>query len=208
MVFARNIRQIMPIFAGLVVGAGLLVLFVANRQSPIQDQTAAILPTLTTIDVQAVVFRLEARGNGVARPAETWQAITNVAGKVIQIHPDLDSGKLLPADTLLLALDPSRYQLAIVAAQAELASLAAEQALLDTEEENIRLLLDLERERLTLAERELARIQSLAGSGAISRSQQDEQLRTTLAQRQAVTTLDNQLGLIPSRRQRVSGRPT
>jgi RND family efflux transporter MFP subunit len=206
MFFPKNIKQILPIVAGLLVGAGLLALFVANRQEPIHDQTAAIVPILTTIEVQPVVFRLEARSHGVARPAETWQAIASVGGKVIEIHPDLDSGKLLPADTLLLALDPRRYQLAIAAAQAELASLAAEQALLDTEEENTRLLLDLERERLTLAERELARIQSLSGSGAISRSQQDEQLRTTLAQRQAVTTLENQLGLIPSRRQRVNAQ--
>jgi RND family efflux transporter MFP subunit len=206
MFFPKNIKQVLPIVAGLLVGAGLLALFVANRQEPIHDQTAAIVPILTTIEVQPVVFRLEARSHGVVRPAETWQAIASVGGKVIEIHPDLDSGKLLPADTLLLALDPRRYQLAIAAAQAELASLAAEQALLDTEEENTRLLVDLERERLTLAERELARIHSLAGSGAISQSQQDEQLRTTLAQRQAVTTLDNQLGLIPSRRQRVDAQ--
>ncbi len=206
MVFARITKKIIPILTGLIVGAGLLALFVANRQSPMHDQTAAILPTLTVIEVQPVVFRLEARGNGLARPAETWLAIANVAGKVVEKHPDLDSGKLLPANTLLLVLDPSRYQLAIAAAQAELDSLAAEQALLDTEEENTRLLLDLERERLTLAERELSRIQSLAESNAISKSQQDEQLRTTLAQRQAVTTLNNQLGLIPSRRQRVGAQ--
>jgi RND family efflux transporter MFP subunit len=206
MVFSQNTRKVMMILAGLAVGAGMLALLVANRQRPGHDQPLPTPPALTTIEVQPLAFRLEARGNGIARPAETWQAIANVAGKVLLRHPDLESGKLLPAGTLLLAIDPSRYELAITAAQAESDSLAAEKTLLGKEEENTRLLLDLERQRLTLAERELSRIQSLAAGGAISGSQQDEQLRATLAQRQAMAILDNQLGLIPSRRQKLAAQ--
>lgn len=194
------------ILAGLVVGVGLGALFVVNRQTPTHDETARLTPTLAVIEVQPLPFRLEAHGHGVARPAETWLATANVAGRVVERHPDLESGKLLPAGALLLVLDPSRYRLAIAAAEAELASLAAEQAQLDTEERNTRLLLDLERERLALAEQELARIERLVASGSVSRSLRDEQHRATLAQRQAVATLDNQQRLIPTRRQRLTAQ--
>jgi RND family efflux transporter MFP subunit len=202
----KGMRRALMILAGLVVGVGLIVLFVINRQIPTHGETAPAIPTLAVIDVQPMAFRLEARGYGVARPAETWQAIANVAGRVVERHPGLKSGTLLPANTLLLVLDPSRYRLAIAEAEAELASLAAEQAQLTAEKENTQLLLKLERERLALAEQELSRFERLVASGAVSRSQLDEQRRATLAQRNAVESLDNQQRLIPSRRQRLDAQ--
>ncbi len=192
--------------AGLAVGLGLAVLFVVNRQTPTQDDSASVVPNLAVIEVQPLVFRQEARGYGLARPAETWQAIANVPGRVIERHQDLESGTLLRKGTLLLALDPSRYRLAIAEAEAELAGLAAEQDQVEAEADNIRRLLALERNRLSLAEEELSRIESLAESGTVSSSRRDEQVRTTLARRQAVFSLDNQLRVLPSRRERLKAQ--
>jgi RND family efflux transporter MFP subunit len=198
--------RIVTILGGLVAGIVLLALFVVNRQTPNHDEASLFVPLVTVIEAQPVPFLIEARGYGVARPAETWHAVANVGGKVIEHHPELESGTLLPAGTLLLVLDPSRYELAIAAAEAELAGLAAEQEQLTTEEENTRLLLALERERSSLVERELARIETLAGSGAVSQSQLDEQQRASLVQRQAVVNLENQQRLLQSRRQRVAAQ--
>ncbi|MBE0583988.1 MAG: efflux transporter periplasmic adaptor subunit [Desulfofustis sp.] len=199
----RGFGRIVMVLAGLVAGIVLLALFVANRQTPTHNEASLFVPSVTVIEAQPVPFLIEARGYGIARPAETWHAVATVGGTVIERHPELESGTLLPAGTVLLALDPSRYALAIAAAEAELAGLAAEQEQLNTEEENTRLLLVLERERLSLVERELARIETLAGSGAVSQSQFDEQQRAVLVQRQAVVNLENQQRLIPSRRQRL-----
>ena len=186
--------------AGLVTGMVLLVLLVVNRQLPEHGEIASPVPTLSVIEVQPLAFEMEARGHGVTRPAETWKAIANAAGRVVERHPELESGNLLRKGTLLLALDPSRYELAIAEAQAELASLAAEHSQLDTEQQNTERLLRLERERLALAEQELARIERLVKQGSVSRSQRDEQRRATVAQRQAVAALENQLALLPTRR--------
>jgi multidrug efflux pump subunit AcrA (membrane-fusion protein) len=202
----RSIGRALTVFAGLLIGMGLIVLFVINRQIPTHGETAPKIPTLAIIEIQPVAFRLEARGHGVTRPVETWQAVANVSGRVIDRHPGLKSGTLLREGTLLLALDPSRYRLAIAEAEADLNSLAAERAQLEAEAENTGHLLALERERLELAEQEMTRIERLAGTGAVSRSQLDEQRRGTLAQRQAVQSLDNQLALIPSRRQRLEAQ--
>ncbi|WP_438887247.1 hypothetical protein, partial [Bacillus cereus group sp. Bce037] len=65
---------------------------------------------MAVIEAQPLAFRLEARGHGVARPVETWQAVANVSGRVVARHPNLESGSLLREGTLLLALDPSRYE--------------------------------------------------------------------------------------------------
>lgn len=195
----RNLSRGFLALAGLAAGLILAVLFVLTGRGPGHDETASRVPTLGVIEVRALDFRLEARGHGVARPAETWQATANVPGRVVKRHPGLESGTLLPEGTLLLALDPSRYELAIAEAEAELSSLSAEQEQLDREEANTRRLLELERERLELAEQELERIESLVSTGSVSRSRHDEQRRATVAQRQAVASLENTLGIETNR---------
>ncbi|TFH87677.1 efflux RND transporter periplasmic adaptor subunit [Billgrantia azerbaijanica] len=196
----------LSVLAGLAAGVALFGLLVSQRQAPTHDAAAAAAPVVAVIEVRALPLRLAARGHGTARPAETWQAVANVSGRVVERHPRLEDGALLPAGTPLLTLDPSRYELAIAEAEAELASLAAELAQLATEETNTRDLRALERERLALAERELERVERLAANNAVSRSQRDAQRRATLAQRQAVAALDNQLALMPARRQRLEAQ--
>jgi RND family efflux transporter MFP subunit len=196
----KNKGRSLLILIGLLIGVGLAVLFIVNRQSPMHGATEPDVPVLTVITVQPLDFQLEARGYGVSRAANTWQAIATVPGRVVKRHPDLEDGTLVRKGTLLLVLDPSRYELAIAEAEAELASLFAEQSQLGTEKDNTQRLLKLERERLTLSEQELSRIERLAASATVSRSQRDEQLRATVAQRQAVALLENQLALLPTRR--------
>ncbi|RTR06317.1 efflux RND transporter periplasmic adaptor subunit [Halomonas nitroreducens] len=189
----------MAMLVGMILGVALLVFFVANRQAPERQEAPVSATPVRVIEARPLALRLEARGHGLARPAETWQAVANVAGRVIERHPALESGTLLPEGTLLVALDSSRYELAIAEAEAELASLAGELAQLAVEEENTRRLLALEKEALNLAEQELSRIENLAASGSVSTSRRDAQRRSTLGQRQAVASLENTLALMPAR---------
>lgn len=197
----QALRRALIALAGLAIGAALLALFVANRKTPERQETAIVPASVTVIEAKSLPFRLEARGHGVARPAETWQAVANVAGHVVESHPNLESGAILSKGAALLALDPSRYELAVAEARSELATLEAEKSQLDTEEAYTRRLLKLERERLALAEQELSRIEDLAGPGAVSRSQLDEQRSAALAQLRAVASLENTLAVLPSRRE-------
>lgn len=201
-----SLRRWFGVVVGLAVGLALVALFVANRQSPGHGEATRDVPTLSVIEVQPLELRLEASGRGVVRAAETWRATANVGGRVVERHPELESGNILPEGTELLVLDPTRYRLAIAEAEAELASLETEERQLDIEEENTRELLALERERLALEEKELERVNRLADRDQVSRSARDKQRRATVAQRQAVAKLENELALIPSRRKRLQAR--
>lgn len=197
----RRLGRGLAVLIGVAVGVALLVVLVANRQAPERQEAAASATPVRVVEVRPLDLRLEARGHGVARPAETWQAVANVSGRVVERHPELESGTLLPEGTLLVALDPSRYELAIAEAEAELAGLTGELAQLEAEEENTRRLLGLEQQALALAERELSRIERLAAGGSVSTSRRDEQRRSTLGQRLAVASLENSLALLPARRE-------
>ncbi|HSH57472.1 MAG TPA: HlyD family efflux transporter periplasmic adaptor subunit [Halomonas sp.] len=199
--WVRRVGRGVTVLVGVVVGVALLMLFVANRQAPERQETALSATPVRTIEVHPLEFRLEARGHGVARPAEIWQAVANVAGRVVEHHPGLESGTLLPEGTLLVALDPSRYELAIAEAEAELSRLDGELSQIEAEEQNTGRLLALEQQALALAEQELSRIERLAASGSVSTSRRDEQRRSTVGQRRAVASLENTLALLPARRE-------
>lgn len=195
--FHRYVKHA-PVLVGLALGLILIAIFIANRQFPAKVDEQERAAEVTVIESRFLPFRIEARGHGVSRPSETWQAIANVSGRVVERHPNLESGAMLAKGTLLLALDPSRYELAIADAQADIDGLKAEMKKLDTEKENTLRLLELEKKRLELSEAELSRFEQLSLTGTIAHTQLDEQRRFTLAQRQAVTSLENVLTLLPT----------
>lgn len=200
------VRRWLPVLVGLILGALLLAAFVSNRKTPHRSESKITPVPVRVVEAAASPFRLEARGHGVAQPAETWQAFANVAGQVVARHVNFEGGAILQKGERLLALDPSRYELAIAEAESELAMLAAERPQLETEESNTKRLLDLERQRLVVAERELSRMESLADTNAVSSSQLDEERRSTLIQRQAVAAMENTLALLPARRELLEAR--
>ena len=74
------------------------------------------------------------------------------------------------------------------------------------ENQNSAALLDLERQRLDLAEAALERTQSLVASNAVSQASLETQLRSTLQQRQAVQSLLNQQAIFPIQQQRLQAQ--
>ncbi|MBL3825981.1 MULTISPECIES: efflux RND transporter periplasmic adaptor subunit [unclassified Marinobacter] len=190
----------------LIVGIVFVVIMVSLKQPPerIEAQTAAT--PVRTLEVTPRVFRIEARGYGQVLPAQSWNAVANVGGRVIWKHPDLESGNLIAAGTRLLQIDPTRYELAAAAARADLTGIEAELRQIEQEERNTRESLKLEERRLTLARRELDRARTLAARGALSETRYDEQQLATLQQEQAVQSLSNQLNLIPVRRDTLEAR--
>lgn len=190
----------------LIAGIAFVVIMVTLKQPPEQSGRQALATPVQILQISPRVFRTEALGYGQVLPAQSWNAVANVGGRIVWKNPQLESGNLVPAGTHLLQIDPTRYQLAEASAKADLAGIGAELRQLDQEERNTRELLKLEDSRLALARRELERAKTLSGQGALSQTRLDEQQRATLQQEQAVQSLTNQLNLIPLRRETLEAR--
>jgi multidrug efflux pump subunit AcrA (membrane-fusion protein) len=190
----------------LIAGIVFVVMMVKLKQPPQRtaEQVSAIPATI--LEVTPLTVHTEARGYGQVLPAQSWQAMANVGGRITWKHPELESGNMISVGTRLLQIDPTRYELAETSARADIAGLEAELRQLDQEEQNTRELLQLEDRRLALAQRELERAKTLVGRGALSETRLDEQQRATLQQQQAVQSLKNQLNLIPVRRDTLKAR--
>ncbi len=184
----------------VVLGIASVVMLKRQQETP-QQQPPQERPRLVrSLSVPQLDIRPQVRGFGSVRPVNSWEAVAQVRGKVLEKHPQLQKGAILPAGTLLLRIDPADYQLAINQAEADIAAIRAQLLELDIREKNTRASLAIEQAALELSENELRRKRELVGKGGISRSDLEAQERSLLAQQQSVQTQRNSLNLIPSQR--------
>ena len=180
--------------------AGLLVLFltVANKQAPQFKDDHNLVPLVTVQKAAKHMISPYVVGFGRVKPKESWRSIAEISGRVIYRHPELETGKMLNAGTILVKIDPVDYQLKLAQAESDLNSALAELKQIELNEKTIKLSLAIERKRLDLFQREYQRKQGLVKSGAVSKSSLDTEQASSLLQQQKVLELNNSLQLIPS----------
>jgi multidrug efflux pump subunit AcrA (membrane-fusion protein) len=190
----------------IALGIAAAVWMMTSAPGPAQVEGGAPALPVRVMTVVPQDIRPTVTVWGNLRAATTWVAVAEVQGEVIWRHPDLKPGRLIAQDTEVLRIDPADYELALAQADADLAALAAEGAQLTAEAANTTRILELERERLTLAEADLARTRALAEQGNIPQARVDEAERATLLARRTVAELENTLALIPSREARITAQ--
>lgn len=186
---ARALWIIPPI----VIGVLALLLLKGSKDAPLRVETEPPARVVRTISVARVDLRPVAEAYGVVQPAHVWTAVAQVSGRVVEMHPRLQDGEILPAGTLLFRIDPVDYELALAQRQAQLAELGMQQ-------QNTANLLAIEQRNFELAQQEARRLQKLADKGTTSRSNADEAERAMLSSRTALQNLKNTLALLPSQR--------
>lgn len=190
----------------IALGIAAAVWMITSAPGPAQVEGAAPALPVRVMTVAAEDIRPTVTAWGNLRAAETWIAVAEVQGEVIWRHPDLEPGRLIPAGTEVLRIDPADYELALAQAEADLAAFAAESAQLAAEVANTTRILELERERLALAEADLVRVRTLTEQGTLPQSRADEAERATLLARRTVAELENALALIPAREARIAAQ--
>jgi RND family efflux transporter MFP subunit len=179
-----------PVILGIVV----LVWSIGGKQPPAKADRGEPMRTVRVIEVPQLDLVPISEGYGPVQPARVWAAVSQVKGRVVEIHPRLRDGEILPQGTELLRIDPMDYELALAQVTAELAEL-------QVREENARASLGIEERNLALAQQGLERNRKLVQQGTTSESAVDEAERTMLGTRTAVQNLKNTLALLPAQRQ-------
>jgi len=187
---------IIPILAGI---AGLTVLK-QNKTPPVQEALQEKPRLVRVISTPSVTLAPVAKGYGSVSPARTWEAVSQVKGKILEKNPLLEKGAILKAGSLLLRIDPTDYQLAIAQIEADILATRAQLEELEAKAANTRISLQIEQTAYALNEKELQRKRNLVDKGSVSRSDLETQERALLAQQQSVQSQKNSLNLIPSQR--------
>ena len=103
----------------VVLGILLVVLVVRGREEPQRVAPEERARAVRVVAVPAVDVVPRAIGYGSVEPATVWEAVAEVGGKIVEIHPRLKSGEILPKGTVLLRIDPADYRLAVAQIEAD-----------------------------------------------------------------------------------------
>ncbi|TQV86260.1 HlyD family secretion protein [Exilibacterium tricleocarpae] len=187
----------------VIVVTAVLVVVALLKLTPGVDHDAqnTVARTVEFIEARTLPYKSRALGYGTVTPTTVLEANTEVAGKVIFVHPQLKQGATLPQGTLVVSIDRTHYDLALAQASADLASHRASLEELAVEQGNTEVSLQISQRRLGLGEQELQRIKRLAQQGSVSQSDADREEQSLLNLRQEVQNLNSQLALFPTRRQ-------
>lgn len=199
---AKKLLFFVPILGAIAV----LMSLVANKEAPVQDTISERAIHVRTVDAIELPVRASAIAYGTVRAAKSWRGVAQVAGRVVEKHPKLDAGAVLPAGTVLFRIDPADYDVAADRAQADMQGAQSRLAEINATERNLRSSLSLARKDLTLAKADVKRREELAEKGTISQASLDQAERTKLQAEQAVRNLENQLRLIPSQREALNSQ--
>jgi RND family efflux transporter MFP subunit len=113
-------RALLPIG---VLSMGLITAFLVltNRSQPEVARLQPEPPHVEVLEVQPQNVRVTVTSQGVAMPRTEIDLVTEVAGKVIHVHPAFAAGGSFQRGDILVAVDPRDYQLARIEAQSRLA---------------------------------------------------------------------------------------
>lgn len=191
-VLGRHWRRLL-ILPPLLVAVAVFVLATQSRQGPqrLEEQETARPARVVVAPRLDLVPRVTA--HGTVLPSRTWDAVAEVAGRVLEVHPDLKNGALLPAGTVLARIDPSAAELALAQVEAQIREL-------DIRERNTRKSLEIERRTLASLRRDQERKKTLGERGAAAQTSIDTAERAVLQGEQQVQTLENSLSILPQER--------
>ncbi len=184
------------IIPAVLIGVGIFVYQKKNSSKPVHMPIQERASAVRIIHVPQTTVLPLTMATGYVRPGQVWQAIAQVGGTVVGLHPRLKQGLLINADEVLLKLDPRDYELAIARAETEIDSVNVQLAQVDVREENDKASLAIERQALKIAKDELQRKQKLLDFGSLSPSDVEKEQRNVLVQQQRVQALYNSINLL------------
>ncbi|MGC2856921.1 efflux RND transporter periplasmic adaptor subunit [Novispirillum sp. DQ9] len=187
--YGRRLLVVPPLLLAVVI----LVVATKGRPAPERLETAEVARPARVVAVPRLDLVPRVTAHGTVVPGRTWDAVAEVAGRVLEVHPELRNGAILPAGTVLARIDPSAAELALAQVEAQLREL-------DIRERNTRKSLEIERRTLTSLRRDQERKKTLGERGAAAQSSIDTAERAVLQGEQQVQSLENSLSTLPQER--------
>ncbi len=185
----------------LVIAAVVIVVVQVKGRAPVeQGEVSLPLRTVEYITARKIPFRARAVAFGNVEPGEVVNARSEVSGKIVFVHPDLEKGASIAEGTVVLRIEPTTFEISLSQSQAGLEGSRFALAQLETEEATTREALKIVQDNLAVGQQELARTRSMHEKNLVARSTLDKEVQKVLSLRQQVQNIEAQLATFESRK--------
>ncbi|PKG80884.1 hypothetical protein CXF85_22540 [Colwellia sp. 75C3] len=180
------------------IGFLILIIMVKLKPAPQLKKDIIFSPLVEIEKAEIRKLTMSITGYGRAHAKKSWQALSEVTGRVIYRHPNLEEGNMLRTGTVAFKIDPVDYQLKLAQAKFDLNSAIADADRIALKENKQTLSLELSINRLRIIEKEYKRKKGLLKSASISQSSVDKEQSNVFDQQEKVLELETSLKLIPN----------
>ncbi|PRQ09718.1 efflux RND transporter periplasmic adaptor subunit [Enhygromyxa salina] len=188
-------------FLGLTgLGVGVYVWLTASGESPRARTKGERGQPVRVVVVNEVAAVPRVTGYGEVAASRSWQGVAEVGGTVIEMHADVQVGRIIREGTVLFEIDPEELELEKLRTVASAKGVRAQIAELETREQSTRASLAVEAKVLALAEKELERTQVLYRQGNAAQSEVETAEGAVLGAEKSVVALKNTLEELPAAR--------
>lgn len=184
----------------ILIAIAVLMFLVSGRDAPERKPAQELARAVRVITAEPIRLVPRVTGFGSVDPGQVWNAIAQVSGEVVYVHPNLKKGAILSAGTEIVRISTADIDLTVSQAQANIRSAEAKLAELEVTQSNTAAILAIEKRSLKLLEADLKRKEALRARGALAQAAVEQEQRETLAQRKKVQDLQNALRLLPTQR--------
>jgi RND family efflux transporter MFP subunit len=127
----NRLKFILPLLV-LVAGVAAAAILAASRKAPPRVERTSLGPLVDVVAVVVDDVAMAVTGHGEVVAKLAVDVVPQVAGQVVEVHPELVAGGFFAAGEALIVIDPRDYVLAVERAEAAVAraevSLEREQA--------------------------------------------------------------------------------
>ncbi len=173
--------------AGFVVlGIAVSILGSKFKMPPQKIETPEFATKAKVISVPKLKLKINAIGYGHVKAEQAWDAVAEVAGRIVFLSDKLKDGEFIAKGEVLLSIDPTSYQLALSQIEAQIETSKIK-------DETTRLSIKTRQQEVVLLEKEFERQQKLVEKGNVSRSTLDSTERSLLGAKANLQALQSNL---------------
>ena len=181
-------------FPIILISCILLAIIIVKSQSGMQHEPAASFITpVKTIEIKQFSLKPSITGFGIVEPDIQFEAKSEVAGKIVYVHPQLRNGATFAEDSVVIRIEADDFQSSLQQAKANTAVNQAQLREVVVKFKNTRSDLKLAQQKLKLAQNDLNRADELVKKKLVSQSNFEAQKSKVIQLQQEVQNLKSLL---------------
>ncbi len=203
----KKILKKLIVLPAILITAIVIVVILVKTKSPAEHEEKGYpQKAVEVITAKKIPFRANAMAFGHVEPAVLLKAKSEVSGKIVYIHPNLEKGASIDQGTIVLRIEPTTFEISLNQSTAALAGSQSALTQLQAEEKSTKSALLIAQKKLAVQKKELERMQQLIAKGTISQSTLDREDQAVLTQHQQIQDIQGKLSSFASRRAAINAQ--
>ena len=190
-VMFRTIRVVVVIALAMVI-AVLLITLRPKAKRVVREEPGRLVEVLSAKaeDVNMIIETY-----GTVKPREILKLVAEVHGQIVELHPFFKEGGFIRKGSILVKIDPRRYQLGVERRSVQIHQAEAELKRLQQEVKNLEASIKIATSDANLAKNEFFRLKKLLGKKVVAQTTLDKAEQKYLGSAERLQGLKNEMAL-------------